>query len=1360
MNRTSEIRQLTSVSTHAPGSSPLGALHTSPALKVRRIASLAFLTSLAMAPLSVAAQGNYSTPVGGGTLYWQMSSQTAGSCPVGSPSNPPTTYYAYVYSNFSYTIGGVNTSLSGTTTYLSSPGGQYCPSGGWTGPNPLDLDGPSYVISFSGNGSNGTGNASITSISLTSSANPSTYGSSVTFTASITNASGGTVTFNDGSTGLSTINVSGGSASYPTAALKAGTHSITAVYNSPGLPSITSPAVSQTVNKATPSISWPTPTAITYGTALSATQLNASAGSVAGTFAYSQAIGYVPHAGNLALSATFTPTDTADYNSATASVTLTVNQASLQAYLSWGNLAAIAYGTALSATQLNASSNGFSGSFSYSPASGSVPPAGSDTLTATFTPTDSTDYSTATITTVLTVNKATPSITWPAPAAISYGTALSATQLDATSSVPGTFAYSPASGTVLAPGSQTLSTTFTPTDTSDYNNQTASVTLTVNQDVPTITWSNPAAITYGTALSATQLNATASVAGTFSYSPAAGAILPAGTQTLTVTFTPTNTTDYSTQSKSVSIVVNPATETLYWTTPAAINYGTVLSSTQLDANTGGIAGTYVYSPAAGTLLTAGSHTLSVTFTPTDTTDYKTVTGSVSQVVNMVTPTLAVTYSPTSPTHDHSVTFTCTATFGGVAVVNGTLVKISADGTTEATVGTSGGTAQWSSSTLSIGSHSIGCSAGDSNYNSASTTIAVNITPTYDSGTLTLTVNGVVSATATYGQASTVDSVAAGLVNGVTGSSPVTLSESDGVLFMQAKTTGSSTDYAYTLATSYDSADFTEPSFTGSPASGDLEGGGNANTANGVVYQYTIPSYVAGQTPSGYDAVGNIVGYTDLQQGPSGVTADVWKFGYDTLNRLISGTPTAGTFAGQNRCWQYDPFGNRTVNYNAACTTGMPTQAYAGNQSTAGTLSYDAAGNVLADSTAGNTYKYDADGNLCAVSTTPYPGITVMTGYVYDADGTRVAKGTITSMSCDPTTNGFVAANETDYVLGLGDEQVSEIGPDGKGNRKWVHSNIWVAGKLLGTYDGDGLHFYADDWLGTRRGQTDYAGNFEQRCVNMPFGDAASCTDAMNAPTEHFFTSKERDQESQNDYFGARYYGSSIGRFLSPDWSAKQEPVPYARLDNPQSLNLYAYLRNNPLGGVDADGHCITGEPCSEPQDVRADGQQQTTPAPTQQQMGQDPTLPTEIQPPPPSLADRVGLALMPKSPLDLALLVGTDGLGELGGAALRVLELAGEAGKTADYATIAVTETKEGVSIVSSSEARGLRPAVQAALKPGEVAVKGVGHAETTGISAAKQMGLTPTGVAASRGICQGCWDVIKAAGAAALTAFKKGVIP
>jgi hypothetical protein len=46
----------------------------------------------------------------------------------------------------------------------------------------------------------------------------------------------------------------------------------------------------------------------------------------------------------------------------------------------------------------------------------------------------------------------------------------------------------------------------------------------------------------------------------------------------------------------------------------------------------------------------------------------------------------------------------------------------------------------------------------------------------------------------------------------------------------------------------------------------------------------------------------------------------------------------------------------------------------------------------------------------------------------------------------------------------------------------------------------------------------------------------------------------------------------MGRFMSPDWSAKEEPVPYADLEDPQSLNLYLYMQNNPLGGVDADGH--------------------------------------------------------------------------------------------------------------------------------------------------------------------------------------------
>ena len=70
------------------------------------------------------------------------------------------------------------------------------------------------------------------------------------------------------------------------------------------------------------------------------------------------------------------------------------------------------------------------------------------------------------------------------------------------------------------------------------------------------------------------------------------------------------------------------------------------------------------------------------------------------------------------------------------------------------------------------------------------------------------------------------------------------------------------------------------------------------------------------------------------------------------------------------------------------------------------------------------------------------------------------------------------------------------------------------------------------------------------------------------------TGKERDTESGNDYFDARYYNSAMGRFLSPDWSAVPVPIPFADITNPQSLNLYAYVGNNPLTRFDSDGHVV------------------------------------------------------------------------------------------------------------------------------------------------------------------------------------------
>ena len=243
----------------------------------------------------------------------------------------------------------------------------------------------------------------------------------------------------------------------------------------------------------------------------------------------------------------------------------------------------------------------------------------------------------------LTITPATPTLMWNNPAALTYGTALSATQLNATASVPGSFAYTPPAGTVLNAGtSQTLSVAFTPNDTINYTTKTATVTITVLQAMSTVTWNNPAAITYGTALSATQLNATASVPGSFAYTPPAGTVLNASAnQALSVTFTPTDTTSYTTKTATVTITVLQATPAISWNNPAAITYGTALSGTQLNASAN-VPGSFAYTPPAGTVLNAGANqTLSATFFPTDATNYSTQTTTASITITKANASVTV-----------------------------------------------------------------------------------------------------------------------------------------------------------------------------------------------------------------------------------------------------------------------------------------------------------------------------------------------------------------------------------------------------------------------------------------------------------------------------------------------------------------------------------------------------------------------------------------------------------------------------------------------------------------------------------------------------------------------------------------------
>ncbi|HEV7428711.1 MAG TPA: Ig-like domain repeat protein [Thermoanaerobaculia bacterium] len=317
-----------------------------------------------------------------------------------------------------------------------------------------------------------------------------------------------------------------------------------------------------------------------------------------------------------------------------STVTITIRQ---PATITWSAPAAITYGAAVSATQLNATSN-VSGTFTYSPAAGTVLAAGTRALNLTFSPADTNQYLVTTATQSIVVNKANPGGSWPAPAPITYGTPLSATQLNATSNIPGTIVYDPPAGTILTAGTRTLTATLTPNDTANYNTVSGTVSLTVLKAAPTVTWSAPSSITYGTALGATQLNGSASVAGTFTYSPAAGTVLNSGTQTLTATFTPTDSANYNTASGTVSITVVKGAPTITWSTPSSITYGTALGATQLNASSS-VAGTFTYWPAAGTVLSVGTQTLTTSFTPTDSANYNTASGTVSLTVAKATPTI-------------------------------------------------------------------------------------------------------------------------------------------------------------------------------------------------------------------------------------------------------------------------------------------------------------------------------------------------------------------------------------------------------------------------------------------------------------------------------------------------------------------------------------------------------------------------------------------------------------------------------------------------------------------------------------------------------------------------------------------------
>jgi RHS repeat-associated protein len=231
--------------------------------------------------------------------------------------------------------------------------------------------------------------------------------------------------------------------------------------------------------------------------------------------------------------------------------------------------------------------------------------------------------------------------------------------------------------------------------------------------------------------------------------------------------------------------------------------------------------------------------------------------------------------------------------------------------------------------------------------------------------------------------------------------------------------------------------------------------------------------------------------------------------------------------------------------------------------------YDGAGNLLDMGTCApeaHSFVYDAEGQLQSPPVTGVGSSGIPYTYYYDGDGKRVQKCDANSNSCTSTTPGML------YWRGANGEVFDESSRTGTMQEEYVYFNgERIARQDLATND---VHYYFSDHLGSASVITDSSGNVEEQTDYFPYGGIAYSSGADE--NRYKFTGKERDTESGLDNFGARYYASTTGRFMTPDWAARPTAVPYAVFGDPQTLNLYSYVENAPVNRADADGHCCEG----------------------------------------------------------------------------------------------------------------------------------------------------------------------------------------
>jgi RHS repeat-associated protein len=303
---------------------------------------------------------------------------------------------------------------------------------------------------------------------------------------------------------------------------------------------------------------------------------------------------------------------------------------------------------------------------------------------------------------------------------------------------------------------------------------------------------------------------------------------------------------------------------------------------------------------------------------------------------------------------------------------------------------------------------------------------------------------------------------------------------------------------------------------------------------------------------GYSPNANIITAQDSLNGN-------WSYSYDEFNRLLT---ASGDVQGQS--FDYDAYGNR---WHENATQGqVPSAQFVfdnSNRVVGSGVKYDALGNVIDDGF--HKYTYDAENRLVRVDLNPDGSSAA--SYTYDAFGRRVSK--------------TAAGAATEFLYDLAGRVIAERDAT---TGAWNRSEIYAGGRHLATSARNTTYFRHSDWLGSSRVKTLPDGTVAETCTNLPFGDGLTCTPgAGQSASPDLFAGYERDQETQLDHTWFRKYSGAQGRWTTPD--------PYLgsmNLANPQSLNRYAYVLNNPLNLRDPLGlNCVWDDGSSD--DAPEDG---------------------------------------------------------------------------------------------------------------------------------------------------------------------------